>query len=102
MDHKASLLGQLRIDRTEVQSARRPWLWWGGSVVVLAITAGAWVAIAGPSGLPIQSAMAKAAVTTGGAGASLLDASGYVVARRQATVSAKITGKVRDVLIEEG
>jgi RND family efflux transporter MFP subunit len=31
-----------------------------------------------------------------------LDASGYVVARRQATVSAKITGKVTKVLIEEG
>jgi RND family efflux transporter MFP subunit len=33
---------------------------------------------------------------------SILDASGYVVARRQATVSSKITGKVVEVLIEEG
>src|SRR5690606_2555292 len=33
---------------------------------------------------------------------SVLDASGYVVARRMATVSAKITGRVREVLIEEG
>ena len=33
---------------------------------------------------------------------SVLDATGYVVARRMATVSAKITGKVRDVRIEEG
>jgi RND family efflux transporter MFP subunit len=33
---------------------------------------------------------------------SILDASGYVTARRQATVSAKITGKVAEVLIEEG
>ena len=32
----------------------------------------------------------------------MLDASGYVTARRQATVSAKITGKVTEVLIEEG
>jgi len=31
-----------------------------------------------------------------------LDASGYVVARREATVSSKITGKVLEVLIEEG
>jgi RND family efflux transporter MFP subunit len=69
--------------------------------VVVAV-AGTWVALAGPSGVPVQAATAKAAVTTGGAGASLLDASGYVVARRAATVSAKITGKVRDVLIEEG
>ena len=32
----------------------------------------------------------------------MLDASGYVTARRIATVSSKITGKVREVLIEEG
>ena len=32
----------------------------------------------------------------------MLDATGYVTARRQATVSAKITGKVREVRIEEG
>ena len=31
-----------------------------------------------------------------------LVASGYVVARRQATVSAEITGRIRDVLVEEG
>ena len=34
--------------------------------------------------------------------ASGLVASGYVVARRQATVSAEITGRIREVLIEEG
>jgi RND family efflux transporter MFP subunit len=32
----------------------------------------------------------------------VLDASGYVTARRQATVSAKMTGKVAEILIEEG
>jgi RND family efflux transporter MFP subunit len=47
-----------------------------------------------------------AAVTSaGGAGAapgSVLDASGYVTARRRATVSSKVTGKVVEVLVEEG
>jgi RND family efflux transporter MFP subunit len=33
---------------------------------------------------------------------SVLDATGYVVARRQATVSAKTTGKVSEILVEEG
>jgi len=42
------------------------------------------------------------AIQQGGASSSVLDASGYVVARRMATVSAKITGKVREVMIEEG
>ncbi|GEM_PF-1393802 len=35
-------------------------------------------------------------------GVSVLDASGYIVARREATVSAKTTGRVRALYIEEG
>ncbi|MBI2926155.1 MAG: efflux RND transporter periplasmic adaptor subunit [Verrucomicrobia bacterium] len=38
----------------------------------------------------------------GGGPRTLLNASGYVVARRQATVSAKTTGKMAEVLVEEG
>ena len=38
----------------------------------------------------------------GGGGGSDLDASGYVVARRTATLSAKIQGKVTEVDFEEG
>ncbi|HEU0009409.1 MAG TPA: efflux RND transporter periplasmic adaptor subunit, partial [Verrucomicrobiae bacterium] len=40
--------------------------------------------------------------TSGGTPATILNASGYVTARRQATVSSKVTGKVVEVLIEEG
>src|SRR5258708_2188203 len=36
------------------------------------------------------------------AAGAVLNASGYVVARRRATVSSKVTGKVLDILIEEG
>jgi RND family efflux transporter MFP subunit len=45
-----------------------------------------------------------AAVTTRAAGAqaSVLNASGYVTARRRATVSSKVTGKVIEVNVEEG
>ena len=46
--------------------------------------------------------LTEAVSTRNGGPASVLDASGYVVARRQATVSAKVTGKVAEVLIEEG
>src|SRR6185503_10087300 len=38
----------------------------------------------------------------GGGDAILLNASGYVTARREATVSSKVTGKVVEVLVEEG
>ena len=49
----------------------------------------------------VSTAVAQAAASTG-AQSSVLDATGYVVARRQATVSSKATGKVVEVLIEEG
>ena len=43
-------------------------------------------------------------MTVRGAGtqASVLNASGYVTARRRATVSSKVTGKVVEVNVEEG
>ncbi|HLM52054.1 MAG TPA: efflux RND transporter periplasmic adaptor subunit, partial [Pseudoxanthomonas sp.] len=51
----------------------------------------------------IEVATAPTVGIGGGAGSTaVLDASGYVVARRMATVSSKITGKVQEVLIEEG
>src|SRR6266568_751196 len=55
----------------------------------------------------LQAATVKvASVTVKAGGASgpgaVLNASGYVTARRRATVSSKVTGKVIDVLIEEG
>jgi len=55
----------------------------------------------------LQAATVKVAAATmkaGGASApgAVLNASGYVVARRRATVSSKVTGKVLDVLLEEG
>jgi len=48
-------------------------------------------------------AVAQSAADDGAAAASsILDASGYVVARRQATVASKITGKLKELDIEEG
>src|SRR5436309_681218 len=103
MHDKASLLGQLRIDRTEAHSAGKPWLWWGGgAAIALVVITGTWIALASPSGVLVQAAVARPAVTTGGAGASLLDASGYVVAKLQAAVSAKSIYKVTDILVMEG
>jgi RND family efflux transporter MFP subunit len=65
------------------------------------IAGGAWFVI--PRGISIAVATAEPAPADIVVGlGSILDASGYVVARRQATVSSKITGKVVDVAIEEG
>ncbi len=41
-------------------------------------------------------------MSSAGGAASVLDASGYVTARRSATVSSKRTGRIRRVLVEEG
>ncbi|MGA9420868.1 MAG: efflux RND transporter periplasmic adaptor subunit, partial [Rhodanobacteraceae bacterium] len=49
----------------------------------------------------VQAATAIAPASDGAAGA-VLQATGYVTARREATVSAQITGTLTDVLIEEG
>jgi len=108
MNDKSALLNQLRIDRSSAPPpADRSWLKWLALAIVLLLL----VALAGwwlsrPSGVPVKVVTAQALKGAGGsgtsAGASLLDASGYVVARRQATVAAKITGKVTEVLIEEG
>ncbi|NLC62331.1 MAG: efflux RND transporter periplasmic adaptor subunit, partial [Gammaproteobacteria bacterium] len=61
----------------------------------------AWAMLGRDSAVEVR--VAPVVASGGGAApASVLDASGYVVARRMATVSAKITGRVREVLIEEG
>jgi RND family efflux transporter MFP subunit len=46
--------------------------------------------------------VATARAAPAGGAATILNASGYVEPRRKATVSAKITGKVTEVLVDEG
>jgi len=68
----------------------------GLAVAVLAV-----VAIMAHGRAPeVEVATARAAGGTGGA--TLLNASGYVTPRQRATVAAKITARVIDVLVDEG
>jgi RND family efflux transporter MFP subunit len=96
----SELLKELRIDRDgQPPRARRRWVVVAAVVGVLAVVA-VWLAV-GPLAPPtVRTALVRAGAS--GAAGSVLDASGYVTARRQATVSAKITGKVTEVRIEEG
>jgi RND family efflux transporter MFP subunit len=97
----AELLRELRIDRDgRPGRTRRRWLVLGLLALVV-VAAALWVAWSRFSAPTVRTVTARAAAPAGGA-SSILDASGYVTARRQATVSAKITGKVTEVLIEEG
>ena len=105
MNTSADLLKELRIDRKapppEPTSRRGLWITLGVVVALLALAAAAWALLGREKPIEVRTAP-TVAMGNGGASASVLDASGYVVARRMATVSAKITGKVREVLIEEG
>ncbi len=71
-----------------------------GGLLLLLIVAGLAYALRSRPSL-VEVAAARAAVS-GSSGPALLNASGYVTPRRRATVAAKITGRVSDVLIDEG
>ena len=101
-DSNADLLSQLRIDTSQRDSgggARWPWV-----VVALVVMVGAgaaWWSLAQAKTIEVQFAIAEPPPQASGTMA-VLDASGYITARRLATVSSKITGKLAEVMIEEG
>jgi len=106
MNDKSALLEQLRLHRgaAAAEEPRSAIKWVAGGAAALAVLGlAAWLLFGRGSGVPVRIAVAQASTAGSATSApSLLDASGYVVARRQATVSSKITGKVLEVLIEEG
>ena len=107
MNASAELLKELRIDRKSPPPASsggsggRRWLWVAVVVIIVLLAGGAFALFGRTPTVEVDTAPAVA-IQQGSASSSVLDASGYVVARRMATVSAKITGKVREVMIEEG
>ena len=105
MNSSADLLKELRIDRSAPPPApSRRGLWIGAAVVavVVLLALGAWMLLGRGKAVEVRTAPVVAMSSGGTSANSVLDATGYVVARRMATVSSKITGKVREVRIEEG
>jgi RND family efflux transporter MFP subunit len=93
-------LAELRIDRneSEVKKGRRGRFGFAVALVLLLALAG-WFFFRS-KGVVVKTSPVRAA--DAGNAKTVLNASGYVTARRQATVSSKITGKVVEVLVEEG
>ena len=95
-------LASLKIDREARGGGSRPGLWIALIVFLAASAAGGWYLWSREPVIEVRTA--DAAVRTGAAGApnAVLNASGYVTARRRATVSSKVTGKVMEIFVEEG
>ena len=102
MADPADKISQLKIDRSVPAAAERRWLLPGIIVVIAGAIAVWWFFFsAGASAVLAETDVARKPPSAAAAN-TVLDASGYVVARRQATVSSKVTGKVIDVFVEEG
>lgn len=100
------LLQELRINREHQAEARVPRSrrWIIGAIVLVVVSAtglSAYFVLHHSAGFQVETAAAIAHAEAGGSTATL-QASGYVTARRQATVSTQITGMLTEVLIEEG
>jgi HlyD family secretion protein len=97
-------LASLKIDRT--QPARSPWRWplflLAPALLGLAVLYGlrARQALSAPEVETTTAAVSK--TTEASAGTPILTASGYLVARRKAVVSAKIQGRLSELRVEEG
>ncbi len=101
MSSPTSPLDQLRIARRPEQPSRlKPWLVVVAVVALLASGAVVWWHSQADA-VEVRTVVARDAMS-GGGDRTVLNASGYVTARREATVSSKVTGKVTEVLIEEG
>jgi RND family efflux transporter MFP subunit len=114
-DDKSKLLRSLKIDRSAGKAERSGSSWLPISAAIIACVVGfaafaafefrkpdaAKEAAQQPAAQP-QASPPPQQTTTSSKAAGTLAASGYVVARRKATVAAEITGKVVEVFIDEG
>jgi HlyD family secretion protein len=108
MSLQKTTLDSLKIDRppenAESGGMKRVWFL---AILLLLGGGAAFVWLQGTHGTEVQTAVARPSGGAtesgdGGSRSTVLNASGYVTARRHATVSSKATAKVVEILIEEG
>ncbi len=104
MSEREDLLNNLKIDRSknpiEDESSSRKLIILGLAVFIVGVFS--WIFLSEDELKEVTTFTVKSLQMSDSSATSILDASGYVVARRRATVSSKMTGKVMKVFIEEG
>jgi HlyD family secretion protein len=95
-------LASLKIDQSARAGGGRRGVWITTVILVAAAATGAWFWTQRVHAEPVTTATVVARSGGAGSAAAVLNASGYIVARRRATVSSKVTGKVVEVNVEEG
>ena len=94
-------LDELRIERKPETGGKSSWPWLVPLLLLLiAVAAGGFFWLKPAAAIEVGTAVARE--VRGEQRGTVLNASGYVTARRAATVSSKLTGRVTEVLIEEG
>lgn len=102
MADQSERLSRLKIDRSAAPHTERSWLLPAVILFLAGVGVLYWLFLSpGSSAVIVETDVARKPPSVAAAN-SVLDASGYVVARRQATVSSKVTGRVREIFIEEG
>ncbi|MGE5114706.1 MAG: efflux RND transporter periplasmic adaptor subunit [Acidobacteriaceae bacterium] len=104
MEDLRQQLQSLKIDRDPPRSSRWKWVVW--VVLLVLLVAGFRYGLkyrADHSGTEVETVRPSIQTVTGPQpGAPILAASGYVVARKKAVVSAKIQGRLAELRVEEG
>jgi RND family efflux transporter MFP subunit len=104
MSDKENLLNNLKIDRsappTDESSSSTKLYLLGAAILIVGFFW--WLFLSDDELKEVTTFTVKSLQMSDSSATSILDASGYVVARRRATVSSKMTGKVMKVFIEEG
>ncbi|MEY2429552.1 MAG: hypothetical protein QOJ40_2437 [Verrucomicrobiota bacterium] len=95
-------LDDLRIERGTKPDSKLPIGPVSIGLVVLALAAAVVWGLNRPRAIAVRTVVAREAAGGNVGDRTVLNASGYVTARRAATVSSKVTGKVTELLIEEG
>ncbi|HXE75840.1 MAG TPA: efflux RND transporter periplasmic adaptor subunit [Candidatus Xenobia bacterium] len=99
MPQPSEMLKDLRIDRSAPARSNAGWVLVVFALVALAV-AGGWWWFGQAQAATVRTATVQE--SAGGGAGTVLNATGYVTARRKATLAAKITGKLTEVNIEEG